>query len=126
MKRYVVKDRRFWPVTRLAYFEYRLEEEQRWLEFMIDSNRRDDETAAMCVQEARDAVWLYQQDSDESHLVTAEAFEELARNLKENKYTIGDIRKQREKIQCQKKELTSEQERKQPIEPSKSSTHSSS
>lgn len=73
--------------------------EEDWLRYMIDQVARDDDSIAECLQKAQDCIWWYEQDGDESHLSKAEAYTTLAKSFKDNKYTIKQIREQRERVQ---------------------------
>lgn len=95
-------------------------EEENWLQFMIDCNQRDDQFIAEFKAKAKDGLWWFNQDGDESHLKRAEVYTEFAQNLKDGKYTIAEIRKQRENVQWAKKQIRVEPSEEQ----SRSSSHS--
>lgn len=80
-----------------------IKQEEDWLKYMIDQNKRDDASVAEMVAEAQNCVWWYEQDGDEDHLRKAEAFQTMAKSFKDHKFTIGEIRKQRERVQWLRK-----------------------
>lgn len=91
---------------RRAYFEEAwVKEEESRLQWMIDSNKRDDELVEWLTSRARYYVELYGDSGDDKHLEAAEDYADMARLTKESRYSIGDIRKQRERIQWQRRRL---------------------
>ena len=85
--------------------EERIGEEEQYLEWMIDSNKGDDEAIVALTNEARSIISSYEMLQEESLLNRAELVAEFARSIKDNKFTIRDIRRQRERVQWEKKKL---------------------
>ena len=93
------------PERRYFLQEERVKEEERYLQWMINCNRDDDDSVVEFTHRARSAVLDYEMLHDESLLAIAEAWTSLAQSTKANKFTIKDIRKQRERVQWEKKKL---------------------
>ena len=93
------------PERRYFLQEERVKEEERYLQWMINCNRDDDDSVVEFTHRARSAVLDYEMLHDESVLDIAEAWTTLAQSTKANKFTIKDIRKQRERVQWEKKKL---------------------
>lgn len=108
------------PERRYFLQEERVKEEERYLQWMIDCNKDDDADVVEFTHRARAAVIDYEMLHDESVLDIAEAWTTLAQSTKANKFTIKDIRKQRERVQWEKKKLS--QMTKPPTEQSPSSS----
>ena len=85
--------------------EWVKEEEQR-LEWMLDCRKRDTRLLEDITARATEHVQQYEKTSDEKHLTAAEEWVGIARSIKETRFTIGDIRKQRERIQWERTKLT--------------------
>lgn len=83
--------------------EMYLQQEIDWLNNMIRQNKQDDASIAEMVAEAQNCVWWYEQDNDEDHLRKAEAYNTMAQSFRDNKYTIKQIREQRERVQWLRK-----------------------
>jgi hypothetical protein len=111
------------PLPERRYFlqEERVKEEERYLQWMIDCNHNDDVDVEEFTHRARSAVVDYEMLHDEKVLDIAEAWTTLAQSTKANKFTIKDIRKQRERVQWEKKKLS--QMTKPSTEQSQSSSH---
>lgn len=107
---------------RIHYQEQRVTEAENWLQWMIDSMYKDDEFIAMATKRAKDMMNNIRDfGAEESWLTQAELWTEIAQGTKANKYTLKDIRKQREKIWQEKRKLKTMQ---QNAESSQSSSHS--
>lgn len=85
--------------------EQRVAEEQYRLDWMVHSNKQDDDRVQWFSHMAREYVTRYEEDEDDKHLVAAEQYTEMAKLTKEMRFTIGDIRKQRERVQWQRRKL---------------------
>lgn len=104
--------------------EDRVREEEHRLQWMIDQNKSDDEFIAWCVAKAKQYVNDYETFGEEEKWIKpAEEYTELAKAYKQNKYSIAEIRKQRERIQWEKRKLN--QIRKQSSKPSTEPSQSS-
>lgn len=112
------------PADDRQYFlqEEKVKEEETYLQWMISCNRRDDNAMTEFTHRARSAVSDYEMLNEESLLDKAEAWTTLVSSTKANKFTIKDIRKQRERVQWQKKKL--KQMTKPSSEPKPSSSRS--
>jgi hypothetical protein len=95
------------PVDERRIFlqEERVKEEEAHLQWMINSNHSDDEFIAMAVQKSKTALIDYEMFKTDVTLEIAELWAEIARGTKLNRFTIADIRKQRERVQWEKKKL---------------------
>lgn len=95
--------------------EERVREEERYLAWMLEQIKVDDEFYAKAIHSAKGYVQDYNMYKDmpdaEQLLKNAELWHEVAVGTKENRFTIKDIRKQREKVQWEKKKLTQLQTR---------------
>lgn len=87
--------------------EERVADEEQYLSQMIESNRESDDLIRYATRKARSLVLDYEELNDKPMLEHAEQLAEFAELVKADKYTIGDIRKQRERIQWQKMKLAS-------------------
>jgi hypothetical protein len=76
----------------------KLADEQAYLEYMISNNKHDSDLMSDFAYRAREFV-------AEGKLDEAENCTEIVKLLKGQRFTIGEIRKQREKIQWVKKRL---------------------
>ncbi len=95
--------------------EERVKEEQRHLDWMIEQQQVDDEFYRTAIRNAKGNVQDYNMYKDmpdaDKLLRNAELWHEIAISTKENRYTIQDTRKQRERVQWEKKKLTQLQTR---------------
>lgn len=80
--------------------ESHIQQQEAELQSMVDQNKQDLALAAEFSQQAKVFV-----EGDESELAQAELCAELATLTKRKRYSIGDIRKQRETVQWEKKKL---------------------
>lgn len=107
---------------KLFYQEQRVDEEERYLHWMIQSNKTDDEFIATATSKAKALMQNIQMyGHEDSWLEQAELWTEIAHGTKANKFTLKDIRKQRERIWEQKRKLKTMQ---QNAEQSQSSSNS--
>jgi hypothetical protein len=117
------------PDQRQLYFQTeKLQSEESWLKFLIDSLRETDEQVAFFSQQAKAAIWDYEQLDIESALTRAESYVALAETAKQHRYKLSDIREQRARVQCQRK-IVNQMTRKleeNSIEKPASSSHSAS
>ena len=69
------------------------------LRWMIDCNKRDDEFIAYAIAKAKKLMQdLKDYGHDPAWLAAAETWTDIAQGTKANKFTLSDIRKQRERI----------------------------
>ena len=83
----------------------KVKEEEDWLDWMITSNKNDDIIIENYANTARELIQdheMYELDT----LDRAEQYMDIVRSTKELRYSIADIRKQREKIQWERRILT--------------------
>jgi hypothetical protein len=99
----------------------RVKQEEHYLQWMIESNKVDDSWVSMALHRSKQAVADYELYKDEAVLETAELWVQIAQDTKEHKFTLTDIRKQRELIWQEKRKLKTMQ---QNAEQSPSSSHS--
>ena len=107
----------------LHYAQQAVTQEEHQLQRMIDQNKRDDEFIRHATLQARRCMIDYNALNDDESLAQAELWAEIAKGTKANKYTLADIRKQRERIWQKKNKLRTVQ---QSEEPSTSSNNSES
>lgn len=105
-------------MTNIERQEHRVRLAEDWLAYMIDSNDDLLSLSKELALKSADCMLWYKEDKAENHLKTAEMYALMAENLKQSRFTIGEIRKQRERVQWEKKILS--QMKKQHIEPSQS------
>lgn len=84
---------------RLSLHQLWVNEEESYLRWMINSNKRDDEMVADLTRRAKQLVTDYHTYGDEASLQKAEVYTELAASFKQNRFTIQNIRQQRERVQ---------------------------
>lgn len=102
------------PERKVFLQEERVKDEQRHLEWMIECNKTDDQFIELCKHKARSAVLDYNMLKEESSLEVAELWMETANNTKEGKHTLQDIRKQRERVQWERRKLKTMQPAEEP------------
>ena len=90
-----------------AYFlqEEMVHAEERSLQWMVDQNKADDELIKLCTSKTQQAMKDYELFGSQDALDEAEDWLLIAKDTKEHRLTIGDIRKQRERIWQEKKKL---------------------
>lgn len=80
-----------------------------WLKFIIASMKKTDEHIALYTERARFYAQVVEEYPDApdaaKSLELAEMCMKHIAHLKEHRYTLKDVRKQREKIQCLKRSL---------------------
>lgn len=120
---FVRSQKTYWPVVmdmpederKVFLQEERVKEEQRHLDWMIEQQQVDDEFYRTAIRNAKGNVQDYNMYKDmpdaDKLLHNAKLWHEIAISTKENRYTIQDIRKQRERVQWEKKKLTQLQTR---------------
>jgi len=92
------------PQERSLHFqEQKLQMEQDWLDFMVRDMKEADEQVAFFTRKAKQAYSDYDLYDDESRLMVAEQYVELATTTKEQRYKLNEVREQRERVQCQLK-----------------------
>ena len=93
------------PERKVFFQQERVHDEEHHLELMVESNKLDEEYISEVTRRAQTAVADYELHHDESLLTEAELWADMALHVRQTRYTIANIRKQREIIQCQKKKL---------------------
>lgn len=90
---------------KLFFAQERVESEEYWLQFMIDTNKQYDIYSTDYINLAKQKMSDYELTGEDTDLELAEQYAELAKSNREIKYSIADIRKQRERVQWAKKKL---------------------
>ena len=113
------------PEERVIFYqEERVTQEEHRLQYMIEENQRDEAFAQRFIRDAELYMDNYTtlgepgEETSEGWLQTAELCAEIAKGTRANRYTMGDIRKQREKVQWERRKLN--KMTKPPTEPSQS------
>lgn len=83
----------------------KIREEERHLNWMIETNKDSDNLILECTNRARQAIANYELYDDKDSLDSADSWTQVAQGLKGTRFTIADIRKQRERVQWERKKL---------------------
>jgi hypothetical protein len=92
---------------RLLLHNQKLQSELDWLKSLVDSMTEDNELIKHLSDKARDCLWWYEKDGNEDHLRTAETYAEVIELIKQNRAKVSEVRKQRERVQWQRKRVNS-------------------
>lgn len=90
---------------RVLLLEQWVKEAEVELEQMIESNKRDDDDIAFMRKQVKLAAVEYVNDGDEAMFRKSKDYSELIVLMRRSRYTIGEIRKQRERVQWRRKQL---------------------
>lgn len=95
------------PKGERQYFiqQERVTEAENYLEWMINQRQQDADFVKQAVQKAQQAVNNYELYNDITALQHAELWSEIAQGTTNNMFTIANVRKQRERVQWEKRKL---------------------
>ena len=93
------------PERKVFLQEERIKQEESYLQEMINQNYSDDDFITMAIHKTKSALIDYDIFKDTTLLEAAELWAAIAQSTKAKRFTIADIRKQRERIQWEKKKL---------------------
>lgn len=95
------------PKGERQYFiqKQRVTDAENYLEWMINQRQQDADFVKQAVQKAQQALNNYELYNDITSLQHAELWSEIAQGTTNNMFTIANIRKQRERVQWEKRQL---------------------